>query len=369
MKMNLALATTIAVLTAAFSFGDTAARYVQNGLLACWDGYENAGKGVHNPSATVWKDLVGGREFSLTGVTVGTDRMVFAGTANSYGLMGKNDTAATFEQAGGGTLEIVYASATGTGSQIILQSSTKSGITFSFYNTTTIIASIATATTFSYSSGTATNSVSVLYDSTKPTAAYADGDALPALGSDYWGSQADKTTIGTRNSKANNHFKGSIYCIRLYDRHLTEREIARNYAIDMRRFREGNLNDDQILEVSSSPAEYALFPPHARDRAVVLRPVRAVHQGAGVGDALPDRRDVRGVRAGRDVERGDPDGREGRPRDRMHHLVHDDLRADRIPVHELDLRLAPRSAVHPQRRRNRRVCGRHHRGVRGIPVA
>lgn len=32
--------------------------YVQNGLVACWDGIENAGAGVHLSDTTVWKDIV-----------------------------------------------------------------------------------------------------------------------------------------------------------------------------------------------------------------------------------------------------------------------------------------------------------------------
>lgn len=36
----------------------TAKSYVQNGLLAMWDGIENAGFGVHDPDATYWVDLV-----------------------------------------------------------------------------------------------------------------------------------------------------------------------------------------------------------------------------------------------------------------------------------------------------------------------
>lgn len=37
----------------------TAKDYVQNGLIAMWDGIENAGWGVHNPNATSWVDLTG----------------------------------------------------------------------------------------------------------------------------------------------------------------------------------------------------------------------------------------------------------------------------------------------------------------------
>ena len=43
----------------------TAKDYVQDGLIAMWDGIENAGWGVHDPNATVWKDLVGGYDIPL----------------------------------------------------------------------------------------------------------------------------------------------------------------------------------------------------------------------------------------------------------------------------------------------------------------
>ena len=37
----------------------TARDYVQDGLIAMWDGIENAGWGIHEQNATVWKNLVG----------------------------------------------------------------------------------------------------------------------------------------------------------------------------------------------------------------------------------------------------------------------------------------------------------------------
>ena len=46
--------------------GYTAKDYVQDGLIAMWDGIENAGWGVHDPNATVWKDLIGsGYDFQI----------------------------------------------------------------------------------------------------------------------------------------------------------------------------------------------------------------------------------------------------------------------------------------------------------------
>ena len=38
----------------------SAKSYVQDGLVAMWDGIENAGWGVHDASATTWTDLIGG---------------------------------------------------------------------------------------------------------------------------------------------------------------------------------------------------------------------------------------------------------------------------------------------------------------------
>lgn len=42
--------------------------YVTDGLVAMWDGEWNAGGGVHDASATVWKDIVGGVEIPVASV-------------------------------------------------------------------------------------------------------------------------------------------------------------------------------------------------------------------------------------------------------------------------------------------------------------
>ena len=45
----------------------TASNYVRDGLIAMWDGIENVGFGVHDESATSWKDLAGDRDATLIG--------------------------------------------------------------------------------------------------------------------------------------------------------------------------------------------------------------------------------------------------------------------------------------------------------------
>ena len=48
------------------AFAATTADYVQDGLVAHWDGIDNAGTGTHDPKATVWKNLVpGGMDLTL----------------------------------------------------------------------------------------------------------------------------------------------------------------------------------------------------------------------------------------------------------------------------------------------------------------
>lgn len=44
----------------------TAKDYIQNGLVAMWDGIENVGWGQHDSNATVWKDLVGESDGTLS---------------------------------------------------------------------------------------------------------------------------------------------------------------------------------------------------------------------------------------------------------------------------------------------------------------
>lgn len=227
-----------ALLAPAAADAGSASEYVQDGLLACWDGFENAGANTHDASATVWKDLVAGREFNLYNVTVADDGMVFGGTQSSYGELDAANTAATFGSAANGMLEIVYASSDGASSYTVLQSSADSGIALGMYESRFIAGSgdAANAPMFAYAAGLSTNSVAIRYSSARPVGAWVWGDALGTAASDFWGAAEGKTTIGTRTSKQNNPFKGTIYCIRVYSRQLTALEIAANSVVDRRRY-------------------------------------------------------------------------------------------------------------------------------------
>ena len=56
----------VGLLAAGVAEAFDASSYVQDGLIAQWDGIDNAGTGVHDPESTVWKDLRGSLDMTLT---------------------------------------------------------------------------------------------------------------------------------------------------------------------------------------------------------------------------------------------------------------------------------------------------------------
>ena len=56
----------------------TASDYIQDGLVAMWDGIENAGLGVHDANATVWTDLTGnGWDLTLLSGAINDGRFIW----------------------------------------------------------------------------------------------------------------------------------------------------------------------------------------------------------------------------------------------------------------------------------------------------
>lgn len=85
----------------------SASDYAQDGLIALWDGIENAGVGLHDPNATGFKNLVGNDlDISFSGnYSVGANGVTFSG---GYGLADRYD----FTGESGATISILasYAS-------------------------------------------------------------------------------------------------------------------------------------------------------------------------------------------------------------------------------------------------------------------
>ena len=251
-------------LAMAFSVGaagaETVAAYVQDGLVACWDGVENDGRsGLHIASLTEWKDTVGNRPFALTGVTVERDRMVFSGDgANSYGVMSLSDTQATFELCKNGTIEVVVAPDKDCASSAIaVMGSSSSGVTVGNSGGNLIFSCSHTVNfpmTYFAWRGT-TNTISAVYASAN---AYVNGEVGAKGGTDYFSAADSLAHIGHR-ANGTNGLKGSIYCIRLYSRALSAEEIAANRAVDVERFEKGNSRSDGVgsLLVTARGVQYA----------------------------------------------------------------------------------------------------------------
>ncbi len=235
---------TVGMVAAALSaalFADTTADYVQDGLVAFWDGVENAGAGRHE-ATNLWRDVVGGFAFKLENAKVEADRVVFAGTQQSVGWLSESNTVSTFQCATNGTVEIVLA-ADVTGDAVVLQSSPASGVTYGSYQGGTILASnVARPMMPWWTKKGETNTVSVLLQNAVAQSCFTNGMPL-ALNKDrcdHWGAGSKGTSIGNRHSRGT-PYKGAIYAIRVYNRPLTEAEAAFNRAADVRRFFEGNL--------------------------------------------------------------------------------------------------------------------------------
>lgn len=65
----------------------TAADYVQDGLIAMWDGIENAGWGVHDPNATVWTNLAQDKwHLTVNAAAVWTDNSARKPTTAGYNI-------------------------------------------------------------------------------------------------------------------------------------------------------------------------------------------------------------------------------------------------------------------------------------------
>lgn len=63
---SLLVAASVVCCVAPMAFAYDSSSYVQNGLIAQWDGIDNAGTGTHDPTATTWKDLAGSNDLTLT---------------------------------------------------------------------------------------------------------------------------------------------------------------------------------------------------------------------------------------------------------------------------------------------------------------
>ena len=238
------------------SWADDVANYVQNGLFACWDGVENAGRGVHDSSATSWKDLVGNRDLTIGGGAAFTENSLYR-SASSTSMAYYSESITTAK-----TLQLVFkrhsyvtfavlASLKGyvnNGEGLLTLKNENLGSSYYKYH----YAKDAARGQFT--------TVTLLLDSktiyTNAATVVANND------SESWSSgMTTPFALGGRATNSNNGFFGDLYACRLYDRELTPAEIAENYAIDVTRFVDGDIAPRKYFSLTITGAPFEIGQP------------------------------------------------------------------------------------------------------------
>lgn len=231
----------------------SAKSYVQDGLVAMWDGIENVRWGVHDASATVWTDLVGGRvSHSFSSSEIVEDNAVitqssklvlvddFEAEANAISVLtvqrvaqevvqGSSNAAASgvnvCSKRFGTTMYFRHVSLTldngyGCGPM---------GFSFAPYFGCFGKGRYIPSDTYPLQSRTM-----VVGANNNPIAAYEGTTQLAPWGRGLtWGSASTDTEVSIAVGPGGRYRN---CCIRVYSRALTADEIAANYAVDKTRF-------------------------------------------------------------------------------------------------------------------------------------
>jgi hypothetical protein len=228
--------------------------YVQDGLVAMWDGKWNAGRDVHDADATTWVDLVGGVALKSRGNSRTSGYYTIPSWGDTYLWLRQlsdqiscdNLTNASPAFASVAWLEVVW--------QVENEQSYNCLFTF---NNGTGKGGVNCAGIRQYNGDwrcvSFGNSNFICYRpygrrwsesfANAATSAYVNGAFTAGVSGGWDVSYA----IPNRLQIGNNGWKciGRVYSVRLYSRALTEAEVLRNYAVDLKRFgADGERHDD-----------------------------------------------------------------------------------------------------------------------------
>lgn len=252
MKRLLSIVSLFAALSA-FAFDATS--YIQDGLIANWDGITHDPVVKDENNVSYWKDLVGGYAFKLTNNVAAVGKgFSFTGDSNhkTWGELSEADQTTLFGSRKDYTLEVVVSFPQKQSTAYVFRSTSGTGIGFGprdnnnpQANTTTWFAltsynywsqpltlehteyvnktnSFTVTYTNKYFKGVSMNGVARDVDET------AQSTALPSM---YYSTSIGAAVGGSYQSTM------QIFAIRIYERPLTAEEIAYNASVDDERFR------------------------------------------------------------------------------------------------------------------------------------
>ena len=209
-------------------------QYVMNGLIAWYDGEWNVGIGEPDSSATVWKDLSeNGNDLQVrVGYTCyWEDKCLRTDSYRHNNIYAVADIAIQYETCEWIVEQIEYnglVSFSGMGDYRFFEKDTNYVQFFAPYTETTIDGTIPYKGCFQcvYLGGSSLN-------------AFANGEPLyRRTQQNSWGYASIKQNFGIGGGSRYSQYQmcGRVFCVRLYNRRLSERELAHNLAIDKVRF-------------------------------------------------------------------------------------------------------------------------------------
>ena len=226
----------------------TAAGYVREGLVHFWDGINNSWTGAHDSTATTWIDLAGTLHLTIGGGAVFSNANCLARgdeKAPSASSMAEDSRMAYGDVPVKGvkTLEVVL--------RRKMPNLAEKAFVLSFdsdYNKSVFGMKNDNDSRGAFGNNNAgyMRCSDVVWEGTSATFAltlgskglYRDGLAATVanVAAEGWSDPSPNFAIGGRPAKTVNCFGGEIFAVRLYNRELTEKEIAQNAMIDRFRF-------------------------------------------------------------------------------------------------------------------------------------
>lgn len=223
----------------------TAKDYVPTGLVAMWDGIENAGWGTHDASATVWKDLVGDYDVSnsYSDITWTDNGYSFGHIAGNFFYRSSAPAILDAVISKSFTLEVVRSSYSPISNAGFISLGDTNHRNIMIYDGNMhrdidlyciflggITGAAITNSNLSFARTFVGDGSSILIYTNSTGGISGSFGAISNTDSQLWIGRISYTS-------GNTVCDGIVNAVRLYSRALTASEIAANYAIDKARFR------------------------------------------------------------------------------------------------------------------------------------